>query len=431
MRQLRVLVPRGHGEDVLRIARDHQAVNLAAWEAAGDGPLDAVMIHVSNHRVGDLLDRLGDLPDLRVTLLPQGVIALHPPAAEVADQAADVEPRSPIEVYLGALQSIGSWTGFLGYAAASGVIVWIGLYTNTIFLLVAAMLVAPYAGPAMVSAVGTARGDGRLLLRGLGRYAGGLAVATAVAALLSLLLGQQIATEQMVSITEISSTAVLLPLVAGAAGALNLTQSERSSLVPGAAIGVLVAASLAPPAGAAGMAATLGRWDLVVNGVFLLLLQLAGINLAGALVFRAYGLTAEGPRYQRGRDGVFYAALAGSVAAIGGLLVWQFADTPEMQRATVARRVTAEVKAAVDESGLAEMVEANVRFTRARIPGQHTLLGVVYVQRRADTGAPAGDVRPRLTRAIQARVRAAGYGVTPLIDVTVLEPPAGDEPRAD
>jgi uncharacterized membrane protein len=113
------------------------------------------------------------------------------------------------------------------------------------------------------------------------------------------------------------------------------------------------------------------------------------------------------------------------VAALGALLAWQFADSPEVQRATVARRVSAEVKAAVDESGLGDMVEANVRFTPARIPGQHTLLGVSYVQRRADTGVPAGDVRPRLTGAIQDRVRAAGFGVTPLLDMTVHEPAAG------
>lgn len=53
----------------------------------------------------------------------------------------------------------------------------------------------------------------------------------------------------MLQNSQISIAAVLLPLAAGAAGALNLFQSERSSLVSGAATGMLVAASLAPPAG--------------------------------------------------------------------------------------------------------------------------------------------------------------------------------------
>ncbi len=42
----------------------------------------------------------------------------------------------------------------------------------------------------------------------------------------------------------------------------NFVQSERSSLVSGAAVGMQVAASLAPPAGLVGMAIAIGRWDI-------------------------------------------------------------------------------------------------------------------------------------------------------------------------
>ncbi len=147
------------------------------------------------------------------------------------------------------LQSVGSWKGFLGYAAAAGVVVWIGLYTNTSYLLVAAMLIAPFAGPAMNLAIATARGDITLLKRSLIRYFSALLVTILVALALSLILRQEIPTNQMVQTSELSSVALLLPLAAGAAGALNLVQSQRSSLVSGASVGMLVAASLAPPAG--------------------------------------------------------------------------------------------------------------------------------------------------------------------------------------
>lgn len=89
----------------------------------------------------------------------------------------------------------------------------------------------------------------------------------------------------------------LLPLVAGAAGAITLVQSERSSLVSGTATGMLVAASLSPPAGIIGMSMAIGRWDMVVNGVFLLLLQLSGINLSAAILFCTFGLSTKGARY--------------------------------------------------------------------------------------------------------------------------------------
>jgi hypothetical protein len=51
-------------------------------------------------------------------------------------------------------------------------------------------------------------------------------------------------------------------IVLGAAGALNLCQSERSSLVSGAATGMLVAASLAPQAGLIRMGAAIGEWEM-------------------------------------------------------------------------------------------------------------------------------------------------------------------------
>jgi len=52
-----------------------------------------------------------------------------------------------------------------------------------------------------------------------------------------------------VDVSEISSVGALLPLVAGAAGALNQMQAQSNSLVSGTAVGLLVAAALAPPAG--------------------------------------------------------------------------------------------------------------------------------------------------------------------------------------
>ena len=420
MRQLTVRVPRGCGAEVLDIARGHGGANLAGMEAAAEGkPFDLVVAHVPNARVGPLLDALQGLPDLHVTLLPQGVITLRPPASEVPGQATDVEARSPVEVLLGGLQSVGSWTGFLGYAAAAGIVVWIGLFTNTVYLLTAAMLIARFAGPAMNAALATARGDAVLLGRSVGRYCAALAVTVAVAGALSLALGQQVATGLMVSTSTLSSVAALPPVVAGAAGALNLCQSERSSLVSGAATGMLVAASLAPPAGVVGMGAATGEWDMVKAAAFVLLLQLVGINLSGAVVFHLFGLTPRGVRFTRGRRWVGGAAWIGSAAMAAGLLAWQLSDPPDLQRSTRAQHAAAEVRQAVDGSGVARLVEANVRFTRADIPGRNTLLVLVHVQ-PSGRGATPEAIRQELSRAIRSRL-SERFDVMPLVDVTVLD----------
>lgn len=429
MRQLLIQVPPRDGSTVVRVARQHGAAQLATLEATdGLHPAALILLHVGNDHVEGLLADLQHLDDLRVSLNPRGVMALQPPAHEAARQVADVSPRSPLEIFLGGLQSVGSWSGFLGYAAAAGVTVWIGLFTNTMYLLIAAMLIAPYAGPAMNAAIGTARGDAALLSRSLIRYVASLVLTMAAAGTLSLLFRQQAATDLMVQVGQLSSAAVLLPLVAGAAGALNLVQSERNSLVSGAAVGLLVAASLAPPAGLIGMAGAIGEWDMVVSAVFLLALQLAGINVSGAAVFRLYGLSPAGARYSRGRPWVSWMAGAAGLAALAALLTWQFREQPDLQRSSLAARAVEHIKQVVDDSGIAALAEANVRFTRADIRGQRTLLGVLYVQPVGGTWS-AEDIRRRLSDSIQSRLAQEGLAAVPLLDITVLSPPHAPAPE--
>lgn len=400
------------------MARAHKATNITVGDANdGKDRLQLVHVSVSNSEVEGLLDRLEQIPDLFVTLQPRGVIALRPPADHAPEQALDVQPRSPIEIFLGGLQSIGSWTGFLGYAAAAGVVVWIALFTEVVFLLTAAMLIAPFAGPAMNAALATARGDLYLFRQSLLRYFAALAVTIAVAFALSIVLRQQIATGLMVEMSLRSSVAILLPLVAGAAGALNLCQSEQSSLVSGAATGMLVAASLAPPAGILGMGLAIGEMGMIKSAAFVLLLQVVGINLSGSIVFRLYGVSPTGARYDRGKAWVGYASWAASLCAAAALLVWQFSNEPDLIRSSQAQRATQDVREIVTDSGIAQLVQANAEFTRADISGQNTLLVTVYVQQgQADKAA----TQARLSAAIKQRLRQE-YNVTPLVDVTVLE----------
>ncbi|WP_346291084.1 DUF389 domain-containing protein [Sphaerothrix gracilis] len=424
MRQLLIQVPRGQGAQVLALAQQHQGANLAQVEAKSpEAAIDLVVVHVPNRQVEKLLDALETVPELEVTLIPRGVMPLRPPAAEAPQQVTNVQARSPIEIVLAGLQSIGSWYSFLAFAAIAGVIVWIGLFTNSSFLLVAAMLIAPFAGPAMNVAIGTARGDRLLLRKSLVRYFCALAVTIATAALLSLVFRQQTPSSLMISASQVSAVAVLLPLTAGAAGALQLVQSERSSLVSAAAVGMLVAASLAPPAGVAGMALALGEWGLVKNGLFLLILQLAGINLSGAAVFRSYGLSPTGARYQRGDRFIFPTVLAITGVILAALLTWQFRQTPGLQRSSRAQAAVEVIQETIQQNDTAYLVEANVRFTRASIPEQNTLLGVIYVQPQTETTLSDTALRQQLSREIQQALLQQGFNVTPLIDVIVLSPP--------
>jgi len=424
VRQLLIQVPRGQGDKVLDMAKAHQGTNLARFEASDtEEPIDFVITYVPNRQVEQLLEALDTLPDLHLTLVPRGMMPLKPPPSEAPQQVKEVQLRSPLEIFLAGLQSVGSWTGFLGYAACAGGVVWIGLFTNTIYLLTAAMLIAPFAGPAMNTAIATARGDLYLLKRSVIRYGAGIAVTVFVAGILSLIMQQQAPTSLMMASFKVSSVTILLPLIAGTAGALNLIQSERSSLVSGAAVGVLVAASLAPAAGLIGMAAAIARWDMVVNSLFLLVLQLAGINFSGAIVFRLVGLSATGARYNRGKRWLFPVVLGIGAVIMAGLLTAQLWQEPSLQRTSLEQRTSTEIQQVVEESKLAKLVQSNVQFTRTKIEGQNTLLTVVYVQRNPEVTASTETIQTQLTEAIQSHLLEIDVNVTPLVQVTVLELP--------
>ncbi|HEX2280232.1 MAG TPA: DUF389 domain-containing protein [Thermomicrobiales bacterium] len=427
MRLVILQVPRGEGDNVLKAAGQHSGVNSASFQSTDiDGnPIDQVVVHLPNDEVGPFLNDVEPVPDLRASLLPSGVVPIRPPSSEIADQAVDVSPRSAFEIFVSGLQSIGSWKGFLGYAGIAGVVVWLALFTNTSYLLVAAMLIAPFVGPAMNAALASARGDLNLLWHSILRYFSALGVTIATAAILSFAFRQETATQMMGETANISTTAVLLPIAAGAAGALNLSQSERSSLVPGAAAGMLVAASLAPPAGITGMGAVIGEWDMVVSGLFLLGLQLVGINLAGAAVFRLFGLRAEGPRLERGRSGVVWGSFALAAIALALFMLVQFGSgSPDFQRATLEQRARSSVLTAVNANPDIEPVQLDVSFTRADIPGQNALLVELYIQPSGNVDASDEDLRQEVTTLAQQSILEQNFNVTPLVAVTVVKPPA-------
>lgn len=186
---------------------------------------------------------------------------------------------------------------------------------------------------------------------------------------------------------------------------------------------MLVAAALAPPAGTLGMAVALGRWEMAVNSLFLLVLQLVGINLAAAIVFRLYGLSVRGARYKRGSKWVFPVTLSIISAILIALLILQFSFSPNLRRSSLEQRANAEVQKVVRNSDLAKLVQSSVSFTRADIEDQNTLLSSIYVQRADNVTISDTEIKNRLTEAIQNQLNQQNFSATPLVDVTVLQAP--------
>jgi hypothetical protein len=92
VRQLLIQVPRGCGVEAIKIAKDCDGSNLAKFEAASDqadhdqAAIELVIAHIPNHKVEKLLEDLEQFPDLKITLIPRGVITMQPPSDVVPKQ---------------------------------------------------------------------------------------------------------------------------------------------------------------------------------------------------------------------------------------------------------------------------------------------------------------------------------------------------------
>lgn len=424
MRQVFIQVTGEHGDIAKTVIQAYSPINLTQLQAEDDaGPTWLFIANVSNRKIEALFDELQSIPRVRITLVPQGIFAFRLATPHIPDQVTDIELLSPVEVFLSGLQSIGSWKGFLGYAVAASVLVWIGLLMNSVVLLIAGMLVSPFASPAMNLAIATARSDITLLRHSLLRYGAAIATAIIVSAGLTVLLDINLITRQMDIMGQVSEWAVLIPLVVGVGGALSMMQSNSSSLVSGTVSGLLVAASLAPPVVLIGVGTGMGEWDMVRTAVFVVLLQLVGINLAGALVLRLNNVKSENSPYERGQRWLFPIGISVTLLALVGLLIWQRADAVELERASLAQKAAMHIRTVVDQEPSVDLIELQTRFTRTDIAGQNSLLVLLYVQPRTGTAISVEEIRSRLRGAIQAKLRDGGYDLTPLIDISVLDPP--------
>lgn len=364
MRQLIIKIPKGNKEKVLNTIDNFHGKNTITIP---EEQHEVFITYLPNERVNDFLKELDEYEEPEVSLIPRGVITLYPPASEAPDQVADVQPKSSLEIYLGGIQSVGSKFGLFGYAFVAGIIVWIGLFTSTSYLLVAAMLVAPFAGPAMNAALATAAGKMDLLGSSLTRYA--IAIGTGIVAsfLLTLIFPVETLTPLMEEVSQVSKFALLLPLVSGFAGAVNICQSERDSLVSGAAVGILVAASLAPPVGLIGMGLFMGDWQVVFSSLFRILLQLLGIHLAATLVFYFYGnVTPKGVRFLKGNKTKGLITGLVVILGIGAMMYWQFSQPPFLRKAGMNTELAEELDAELQNIPYIKVLSKDVTFTNEK-----------------------------------------------------------------
>ncbi len=203
--------------------------------------------------------------------------------AEESDKSVDRVSRE--ELYQDVSDTVQFTSVYLVMVGLSTIVAAGGLLTDSIPVLIGAMVIAPLFGPNMGLSLATTLGDGPLARKSMLVNGTGLLTALLLSIAVGLILPVDVNLSSIASQTEIMMGDVLLALTAGAAGALSFTQG-----ISGALIGVMVAVALLPPLVVVGMLIGSGEFELAYRAAVLVMTNVISINLAGVATFLAQGV---------------------------------------------------------------------------------------------------------------------------------------------
>lgn len=165
----------------------------------------------------------------------------------------------------------------------------IGVVTNSVILVVGAMVIGPEFGPLAALFVAVLDRRWRAAARGAITLVVGFALAIVVASLFTLLLDATGVFPDRLEfagfVKEVATPTALsfiIALVAGVAGTLAITSSRSGSL-----IGVLISVTTIPAAADAAALLSYGRERAALDAMLTLAINLAGMTIAGVLSLAA------------------------------------------------------------------------------------------------------------------------------------------------
>ncbi|MCP2182924.1 DUF389 domain-containing protein [Prauserella alba] len=293
MMQLRVLCPSEDSAAVIDLLGAEPGVtHLAVAVGAGRQPAGDVMEAVIAREVAeDVLQRLVELGVDR-----RGEVSLHSVDTMLSDTADAAERSLPgHDADAVVWDELVATTGeesqlnrvFLGFLTIACLLAAVGVLTDSPITIVGAMVVSPDFGPVAALAVATVGRRRDLAARAgiaLGVGFPAVILATIGCALLATAVGLYDPSRlddlrQAAFIYQIGPYSVIVALLAGAAGMLALT-SEKSGVL----IGVFISVVTVPAAGYAALAAVAGDWMRCGEAIGQLVINLAGLTVAGVVV---------------------------------------------------------------------------------------------------------------------------------------------------
>jgi uncharacterized hydrophobic protein (TIGR00341 family) len=167
----------------------------------------------------------------------------------------------------------------------STIVAAVGLYYNSVAIIIGAMVIAPLLGPNMAMSLATALGDLTLLRQAALTGLAGIATTMVLSVILGVLLHVNPNLPEIASRNGVALGDLAVALASGCAGALAFTTGVSTTL-----IGVMVAVALLPPLVTFGLLLGGGHTAPALGALSLFLMNLICVNLAGVTTFMVQGI---------------------------------------------------------------------------------------------------------------------------------------------
>lgn len=176
---------------------------------------------------------------------------------------------------------------FLLLSVLSCAIATSGLLTNSVAVIIGAMLVAPLMSPIIGLGLASVTGDSKLLRTALSTLLSGALLAVLLSFIMTLInrflpfVSLQEIPSEVFTRTRPTPIDLVIALSGGVAAAYALTRKNLSAALPGVAI----ATALMPPLSTVGIGVALARWDIAGGATLLFLTNAITIAFAAAFIF--------------------------------------------------------------------------------------------------------------------------------------------------
>lgn len=280
---IEVIAPASNEDAITRIAKQNEATDY--WLSSSSEKQIAIKILVDKAKSQKILDQLQKLmkgkSNFRVLASPLE-IALPYEKTGTSNNNVTISR----EALLSQLKVQGKLDShYMMLVFLSTIVAAIGLIQNNVAVVIGAMVIAPLLGPNLALSLSTTLGQVNGILDALRTLVVGIAFALVISIVVSFFYPELVLTAELLSRTSVGIDGLALALASGAAAALSITTGVSSVLV-----GVMVAVALLPPTVTLGICLGIGAFPEAKGAAFLLVANIASVNLTAQLTMRFKGI---------------------------------------------------------------------------------------------------------------------------------------------